>query len=156
MSVPNARKGVCVTLQSTCICRLSQACISNETSTKRTNNADFFSRWLARPLCSSSGFSSHLSDFCGHWHSLDSPLRANRSHLPSVVDCLSASPFACLLSDFTFLPHFWSRRRSRALAFVRVSRRNKEILWGCARQTVTYWHLISLKNFVRYLPIRTR
>ena len=48
----------CVTLHSPCIRRLSPACILRETSTKGTNNADIFSRWLTRPLCSSSGLSS--------------------------------------------------------------------------------------------------
>ena len=43
--------GVYVTLGSSpCICRLSQACILRQTSTKATNNADIFSRLLTRPL----------------------------------------------------------------------------------------------------------
>ena len=69
---------------------------------KGTNNVDIFSRWLARPLCSSSGFSSHLSDFCWLWHSLDSSFKADRSPLPSVVDCLSASPFDSCPSSFSW------------------------------------------------------
>ena len=58
------KKGSFVTLHSSWTCRLTLACILRETSTKCSNNADIFSRWLARPLCSSSGFSSRLSDFC--------------------------------------------------------------------------------------------
>ena len=38
-SAPSARKGVCDTLHSPCICRLSRACIWCETSTKTTRNA---------------------------------------------------------------------------------------------------------------------
>ena len=39
-SVLNARKGVCDTLHSPCICRLSRTCILRETSTKATRNAN--------------------------------------------------------------------------------------------------------------------
>ena len=39
-STPSARKGVCDTLHSPCICRLSRACILRETSTKATRNAN--------------------------------------------------------------------------------------------------------------------
>ena len=141
------KKGCFVTLHSLCICRLTLACILRETSTKCTNNVDIFLRWFARPLRSSSGFSSRLSDFCWLWHSLDSPLKADRSPLPTVVDCLSASTFAkcplwvplttslsgflCqqplwLLSDQPFLPQFRSRRRSRTQAFVRFHAKTKK------------------------------
>ena len=40
-SAPSARKRVCDTLHSPCICRLSWACILRETSTKTTRNAKF-------------------------------------------------------------------------------------------------------------------
>ena len=65
-----------------------------------------YSRWhllaFVNPsLCSSSGFSSHLSDLCWLCHSLDSQLKANRSPLPSVVDCLSASLFTNWPSGFS-------------------------------------------------------
>ena len=39
-STPSARKGVCDTLHSLSICRLSRACILRETSTKATRNAN--------------------------------------------------------------------------------------------------------------------
>ena len=39
-SAPSARKGVCDTLHSPCICRLSRACILRETSKKATWNAN--------------------------------------------------------------------------------------------------------------------
>ena len=39
-SAPSTRKGVCDTLHSPCICRLSQACILRETSLKATRNAN--------------------------------------------------------------------------------------------------------------------
>ena len=104
------KKGSFVTLHSLCICRLTRACILRETSTKCTNNSDI-SNWLARSLCCLSGFSSHLSDFCWLWHSLDSPLKANCSPLPSVVDCLSAFPFAnsSSLGSFANSPSGFSR-----------------------------------------------
>ena len=91
----------CVTLHSLCIRRLSPVCILCETSTEGTNNADIFSRWLTRPLCSSSGLSSRLSDFCWLCHSLDSQLKTDRSPLSSVVDCplwvpLSTDPLSYL------------------------------------------------------------
>ena len=88
-STPSARKekSMCDALHSPCICRLTLACILRETSTKGTKNADIFLRWLTRPLCSSSGLSSRLSDFCWLCHSLDSQLKADCSPLPSVVDC---------------------------------------------------------------------
>ena len=78
---------------------------------KGTNNADIFSCWLTRPLCSSSGFSSRLSHFCWLRHSLDSPLKADRSPLPSVVDCLSASSFAnwSSVGSFANCPSRFSR-----------------------------------------------
>ena len=54
----------CDTLHSPCICRQSPTCIWRETSTKATSHADIFWFWLIRPLCRTSGLSSHLSDFC--------------------------------------------------------------------------------------------
>ena len=53
------------------VCRLSRACIFCETSTKDSNNADFC--WLC--------------------HSLDSQLKADRSPVPSDVNCISPSSF---------------------------------------------------------------
>ena len=63
----------CVTLHSPCIRRLSPACILHETSTKGTNNADIFSRWLNRPLSSSSGPSSRLSNSVILWTAKSKP-----------------------------------------------------------------------------------
>ena len=103
----------CVTLHSSCIRRLSPACILRETSSKGTNNADIFSRWLTRPLCSSSGLSSRLSDFC--WlpsrpcFHLLLPSSADFCQIPLSVFLCQLT--LCLLSDL-----FWSRRRSRAQA----------------------------------------
>ena len=52
---------------------------------KGANNADIFSRWLARPLCSSLGFSSRLPDFCWLWHSQSRPLSSSlHCRLPSL------------------------------------------------------------------------
>ena len=39
-SAPSARKGVCDTLHSPCICRLSRACILRETSTEATRKVN--------------------------------------------------------------------------------------------------------------------
>ena len=100
-----------VTLHSPCICRLTLACILRENSARCTNNADNFLHWLAQPQCSSSGFSSRLSNFCWLWHSLGSPLKADRSPLPSAVNCLSASSFANSpsLGSFSNCPSGFSR-----------------------------------------------
>ena len=102
-SAPSARKGVCDTLHSPCICRLSQACILRETSTKAAWNANS---------------SSLTASF--FWPSFPGLLsRADRPRLLSVVDCLSLSSFCqltlyllYLLWDLPFLVHFRSRGRS--------------------------------------------
>ena len=106
-------------------CRLSGECIFRETSTKGTNNADIFSRWLTRPLCSSSGLSNRLHGFCWLCHSLGSRQlssalsKADSSPLPSVDNCSLRVPLSTapsLLSHLPFLVHFRSRRRFRAQA----------------------------------------
>ena len=79
-------------LHSLCICGLTLACILRETSTKRNQQCWHLLALVNRPLCSSSGLSSRLSDFCW-FYSLDSELKADRSSLPSDVDCLSPSFF---------------------------------------------------------------
>ena len=88
-------------LHSPCICRLTLACILRETSKKCTNNADIFLRWLARPLCSSSGFSSRLSDSDILWtvHSklTSSPLPSVRPPLCISLRQLTLSGFLCQL-----------------------------------------------------------
>ena len=124
----------CDTLHSPCICRLSPACILRETSTKGTNNADIFSRWLTRPLCRSSGLSSRLSDFC--WLSslpcfhLLLPPSADRPLWTATSGWLLSTALRCQPPLFVFLcrqtlcrlwylpllVHFRSREGSRAQA----------------------------------------
>ena len=90
MSVPSARRGVLCDLAFLCICRLMLACILRETSTKRHQQCRHLLALVNRPLCCSSGLSSHLSDFCWLCYSLDSQLKADHSPLPCVVDFLSS------------------------------------------------------------------
>ena len=117
MSAPNARKGISVMI----LCSFSWlmlACILLETSTKRHQQC-WHLALVNRPFCSWSGLSSRLSDFCWFCYSLDSQLKADRSPLPSIVDCHSPSFFVncpCLLSDLPFLIYFQPRRRSRVQA----------------------------------------
>ena len=47
-----------------CICRLRLACILRETSSKRHQQCWHLLALVNRPLCSTSGLSSRLSDFC--------------------------------------------------------------------------------------------
>ena len=141
-SAPSARKGVCDIVNSLCICRLSQACILRETSTKTANNADIFSRH-----CRLTGLSSRLSDF--RW--LSSLLCLHL--LPPSADCLilwtathaDCPPLPtvvnwslCLLSDLPSLLHFRPHRRFRPQSFVWVSHQtDKEIVWVAPTQTET-------------------
>ena len=96
-SAPSARKGVCDTLHSPCICSLSWACILRETSTKATRNAN-------------SSLSSLTTSFC--WPSF--PWTAiSRRLLSSAHRCQLLSLFAVGPSS---LLYFRSRGRSRAQA----------------------------------------
>ena len=103
----NKRTNTDLCQHSPCIRRLMLACILRETSTKCTNNADIFSRWLTQSLCSSSGFSSCLSDFC--WLSF-SGLSTQSRQLPSALRsrlplCVFLrQPNLSLLSDLPFRP----------------------------------------------------
>ena len=139
-SAPSARKGksMCDTLHSLCICRLSVACILCETSTKGTNNADIFSRWLTRPLCSSSGLSSRLFDLCWLCHSLGCQLKADRSRLPSVVNCFSPSSFVgwplSSLASFSPRPLPFLQETSSPLFGFRAQNRRRSRLPGSHTQ----------------------
>ena len=119
---------------SPCICRLLQACIFRETSTKATNNANILSRWLSQILCRLSDFTwlsslpyLHIftDSFCWLSHSLDSYLKQTG---------LSCLPLSTALSVFsrTFLPSF----TSGLAGYLALSplcgfraKKDKEIVW---------------------------
>ena len=130
-SAPSARKGVCDTVHSLCICRLSPACILCETSTKSTNNALVnpasvgqqvlavaFLTFVDSLLCPTSIFSCLLQLTVSYPEQLS---QADWSLLPSVLNCS-----LCLFSDLPSLVHFRSRGKSRPQSFVWVSRQNRQ------------------------------
>ena len=152
----------CVTLHSSCIRRLSPACILHKTSTKGTNNTDIFSHWLTWPLCSSSSLSSRLSDFCWLCHSLDSQLKTDCSPLPSVVDCslwvpLSTPPLSSLGPSFPPpLPVSWEISSSGLFCVLRA-KADKMILGPARTHTHTQhneWLLsVTRQGLTRKLKI---
>ena len=116
-STPSAREGksMCDTLHSPSICRLTLACILCETSTKGTNNADIFSRWLI-------GFcEAHQVLAVAFLTSVDSVILWAANSKPTALLC---HPLSTALSGFLgqltlssltlpFLLHFRSHGRSR-------------------------------------------
>ena len=92
-SAPSARKGVCDTLHSPFICRLSQACVLREISTKATRNSNssltVFPHWLL--LLTVLPLNSYLKPAV----LLSSPLSTGSLCLPLSTDPLSSlRPFS--------------------------------------------------------------
>ena len=106
-SAPSARKGVCDTLHSPCICRLLQAGILRKISTKATRNVNSSLTILSHSLLLLTVLP------------LDCYLAPTGLFYPP----LSTD---CLLWDLPSLLHFRSRRRSHPQSFVWVSRQNRQ------------------------------
>ena len=144
----------CDTLHSTCICRLLRTCIFRETSTKVTNNADIFSRWLTRPLCSSSDLSSQQTPFSALFPSSPASF-CWLFQLPLSVFLRQLT--LCLPWDLPLHFNFLSRGRSRAQGFVWVSRqsRQSDSLTGAHTHTqLNEWpHSVTLIFFSLYREI---
>ena len=151
------KEGVCDSVYSLCICRLSRACILHKTFTKATNNADIFSRWLTQ-LCRSTGLISCLSDFC--WLS---SLPCFHLLLPPSADCLilwtaiscwlSSSALRCQLALSVFSRTFLPSSTSDLAGDFTLSplcgfctKTEKEIVWVAPAQTETNCYASCHRN----------
>ena len=113
---------------SPCICRLSQACILHEKSSKATSHADFC--WL----CPSP--------------SLDCYLKPTGLFCPALSTASLCLPLSthCLPWDLPSLVHYWSRGRSRPQSFCvgftpKMTKRSSE--WRQQKQKQTAMHHVT-------------